>query len=90
MDFSPNGGVFALCTHDTEFVLLHKLDEDELGRCRAATQRRRSDACPAGPCVCRNLGRRPRVPRKVLRSFSDAAVVRQASTAGSTGAHERS
>lgn len=55
-----------VCAEDTEFVLLHKLDQAELGKCRAATQRRRSAACPGGPCVCRNLGRKMKRPRKVL------------------------
>jgi hypothetical protein len=66
-----------VCAQDTEFVLLHKLDEDELARCRAATQRRRSDACPGGPCVCRNLARRKRPPRRVVRSFADAEALQQ-------------
>ena len=56
----------SVCAQDTEFVLLHKLNEDELSRCRSATQRRRSDACPGGPCICKNLGRKTKVKRKVL------------------------
>ena len=61
-----------VCAQDTEFVLLHKLGEEDLARCRAATQRRRSGACPRGPCVCRNLGRRKKPSRKVVRTFADA------------------
>ena len=56
----------SVCAEDTEFVLLHKLDETELARCHAATQRRRSERCPRGPCDCRSLGRRPRTPRRVV------------------------
>ena len=64
-----NRGDYAVsvCEEDTEFVLLHKLDEDELARCRAATQRRRSARCPSGPCECRNLGHKPKHARKVVR-----------------------
>ena len=73
-----------VCAQDTEFVLLHKLDEEDLARCRAATVRRRSEACPGGPCVCRNLGRRSKVPRKVVRTFSDAEVLQQRLGGGMT------
>ena len=66
-----------VCTQDTEFVLLHKLSQEELTKCRQATQRRRSAACPNGPCVCRSLGRKRKVARKVVRSFSDAQVMAQ-------------
>ena len=77
-----------VCERDTEFVLLHKLEVDELARCRAATQRRRSERCPRGPCVCRSLGHKPRRPKKVLRTFAAAAEeqgisVRSSSTASS-------
>ena len=73
-----------VCAQDTEFVLLHKLDEEDLSRCRAATVRRRSDACPGGPCVCRNLGRKSKVARKVVRTFSDAEILQQRLGGGTT------
>ena len=63
----------SVCTQDTEFVLLHKLNESELGRCRQATLRRRSDACPGGPCVCANLGRRMKRPKRLVARFADGA-----------------
>ena len=63
----------SVCAQDTEFVLLHKLNESELGRCRQATARRRSDACPGGPCVCANLGRKMKRPRRVVARFADGA-----------------
>ena len=75
-----------VCTQDTEFVLLHKLSQEELAKCKQATQRRRSAACPSGPCVCRNLGRKRKVPRKVIRSFSEAQVMAQQHAARKLGA----
>lgn len=62
-----------VCERDTEFVLLHKLDEKDLGKCRGATQRRRSERCPQGPCLCRSLGHKPRRPKEVLRTFAEAS-----------------
>ena len=62
-----------VCERDTEFVLLHKLDENELARCHAATQRRRSARCPRGPCACRSLGHKPRRPRRLVSTFEQAA-----------------
>ena len=75
-----------VCTQDTEFVLLHKLSQEELAKCKQATQRRRSAACPSGPCVCRNLGRKRKVPRKVIRSFSEAQIMAQQHAARKLGA----
>jgi len=62
-----------VCEEDTEFVLLHKLDETELARCHAATQRRRSERCPRGPCACRSLGHTPRRPKRLIATFEQAA-----------------
>ena len=50
----------------------------ELSRCRAATQHRRSERCPHGPCLCRSLGHRPRRPKKVIHSFEEAQMVHAA------------
>ena len=67
-----------VCEGDTEFVLLHKLSEDELSRCFVATQRRRSERCPRGPCECRSLGYTFQRPHKVIASFAQAADVQAA------------
>ena len=61
-----------VCAHDTEFVLLHKLTGEELSRCRAAMEHRRSRRCPKGPCRCRSLGHTFKRPRKLIKSFEQA------------------
>ena len=78
-----------VCELDTEFVLLHKLTEEDLARCHDATQRRRSERCPRGPCTCRSLGLKLRRPKKLFASFEDAAkahAARQARAANATRA----
>lgn len=74
-----------VCEEDTEFVLLHKLDEEELARCHAATQRRRSERCPRGPCACRSLGHKPRHPRKLVSTFEQAAKLQASKRARRAG-----
>lgn len=75
-----NRDAYALtvCEEDTEFVLLHKLELSDLGGCRAATRKRRSERCPRGPCSCLSLGHRPKRPRKVVRGFAHAVELQAA------------
>jgi hypothetical protein len=73
-----------VCEADTEFVLLHKLSVEDLWRCRQATQRRRSERCPRGPCTCRSLGHRFSRPRKLVRTFEQAAQMHGHTSDGKT------
>lgn len=80
-----------VCEADTEFVLLHKMAEAELTRCHAATQHRRSERCPRGPCACRSLGAPPRIKRKyvTLGAFDQAHRAAKQLAASKSEQHDR-